>query len=147
MKFLIDECLTPELVVMAVAHGRFESTCVRNRGWSGSKDHVLVRHAVAEDFTIVTCNSVDFRGKGLGAIGGEHSKQEVHPGLICLNSESPLDLDLQRELFEIALDVLATEKEDLVNRALDLFHRTDGSIVVEIDDLAASAGGVEKSSQ
>ncbi|HEX7638656.1 MAG TPA: hypothetical protein VF457_09685 [Burkholderiaceae bacterium] len=46
-KFLIDECLTPELVELAVARGHFESTCVRNRGWAGTKDHVLIRRVVS----------------------------------------------------------------------------------------------------
>lgn len=36
-KLLIDECLSPELVQMAVDAGHGESTCVRNRGWVGKK--------------------------------------------------------------------------------------------------------------
>ena len=42
-KFLIDECLSPELAEMAVQRGHGESTCVRNRGWSGLKDYQLVQ--------------------------------------------------------------------------------------------------------
>lgn len=38
LRLLIDECLSPELVQLAVAAGHVGSTCVRNRGWSGVKD-------------------------------------------------------------------------------------------------------------
>jgi predicted nuclease of predicted toxin-antitoxin system len=53
LKFLIDECLSPELVSIAVSHGHYESTCVRNRGWAGTKDYALIEHVVNEDFTLV----------------------------------------------------------------------------------------------
>ncbi|MGE4242456.1 DUF5615 family PIN-like protein [Ramlibacter sp.] len=133
-KFLIDECLSPELVEAAVLRGHYESTCVRNRGWCGLKDHELIRHVVAEDLTLVTCNSIDFRGQGPGKLAGEHARLDVHAGLVCLNSESGLDLDLQIELFGIALDILDVEP-DLINRALDLFHREDGQIDFDLYDI------------
>jgi hypothetical protein len=69
-KFLIDECLWPGLVQMAREAGHWESTCVRDRGWSGSKDHQLIQHAVQEDYTLVTHNAVDFRGPPGGPVGG-----------------------------------------------------------------------------
>lgn len=134
-KFLIDECLSPELVAIAVANGHYESTCVRNRGWSGTKDHMLIQHVVNEDFTLVTCNSVDFRGGGPGNLSGEHAKQSLHAGLVCLNSECPLELDLQCDLFKIALEVIEAEGMDLVNMALDVFHKADGSVEYDIYDI------------
>ncbi len=137
-KFLIDECLSPELVGIAVARGHYESTCVRNRGWAGTKDYALIEHVVNEDFTLVTCNSVDFRGAGPGDLGGEHAKQELHAGLVCLNSEVPLDLDLQCDLFKLALETLEAEGVDLVNMALDVFHKADGSVECVIYDIPAS---------
>lgn len=133
-KFLIDECLSPELAVMAVQRGHVESTCVRNRGWSGLKDYQLIERVVAEDFTLVTCNSVDFRGRGPSALGGEHANQSIHAGLVCINSEVPLDLDLQLELFEVALGALEVEV-DLVNRAFDLLHHEDGGVAYDIYDI------------
>lgn len=136
-KFLIDECLSPELAEMAVEQDHPESTCVRNRGWSGLKDYQLIQRVVAEDLTLVTCNSVDFRGKGPGQLGGEHAHQDIHAGLVCLNSEGPLDLDLQRELFQVALDVLNGE-EDLVNKALDIFHQENGHVEYDIYDIPAA---------
>ena len=136
-KFLIDECLSPELAEMAVQRGHGESTCVRNRGWSGLKDYQLIQRVVAEDFTLVTCNSVDFRGKGPGELGGEHANLDIHAGLVCINSEVPLDLDLQLELFQAALEVLEAE-EDLVSKAFDLFHQENGQVDYDIYDIPAA---------
>ena len=64
-RFLIDECLSPELAQLAIDAGHGESTCVRDRGLAGTKDWKLIQHVVANDFTLVTCNSVDFRGVAL----------------------------------------------------------------------------------
>jgi len=68
MKFLIDECLTPRLRQIATARGHHESTCVRDRGWQGTPDRDLIGKVLAEDFTLVTNNSVDFRGSGPGSL-------------------------------------------------------------------------------
>jgi predicted nuclease of predicted toxin-antitoxin system len=68
-KLLIDECLSPELVAMAVAAGHVQSTCLRDRGWLGLKDWELIERVVAEDFTLVTHNARDFRGQGGDAPG------------------------------------------------------------------------------
>lgn len=133
-RFLIDECLTPELVPMAIQAGHVESTCVRDRGLAGTKDWKLIEHVVAGDFTLVTNNSVDFRGGGPGKLGGEHAKQPIHAGLVCLNSVHVLDLQRQLDLFQVALDELAT-MDDLVNQALEVFEKEDGSIEVEVYDI------------
>ena len=133
-RLLIDECLSPDLVELAIAAGHVESTCVRNRGLSGTKDWQLVEFAVANDFTLVTHNSVDFRGNGPGSLGGEHAKQSIHAGLICLNSARTMDLDRQCDLFKVVLQELET-MPDLVNQALDLFEMEDGSIELEIYDI------------
>ncbi|OZB75805.1 MAG: hypothetical protein B7X36_05345 [Thiomonas sp. 14-64-326] len=137
-RFLIDECLTPELVQMAIDAGHVESTCVRDRGLAGTKDWVLIEHVVAGDFTLVTHNSVDFRGGGPGKLGGEHARQPIHAGLVCLNSVHTLDLQRQLDLFQIALNELAA-MDDLVNQALEVFEREDGSIEVTIYDIPDAA--------
>lgn len=62
MKFLIDECLTPELVELARARGYGESTHVTWVGRAGAKDWQLLPFIVDNDWTFVTCNSYDFRG-------------------------------------------------------------------------------------
>ncbi|MDR3415253.1 MAG: DUF5615 family PIN-like protein [Nevskia sp.] len=73
-KLLIDECLSPKLVVLARAAGHHESTCVRDRGWQGQQDHTLMRNVVDEDFTLVTHNAIDFRGPGVPSLGGLHNR-------------------------------------------------------------------------
>ncbi|HEX2541501.1 MAG TPA: DUF5615 family PIN-like protein [Caldimonas sp.] len=135
-KFLIDECLSPELVDVALLAGHFESSCVRNRGWLGLKDRELIEKVVAEDFTLVTQNATDFRGGGPGKLSGQHAKQPVHAGLVCLDSHQGLDLDRQRKLFQIAIEQAETEG-DLVNKALEVFELEDGSVEVGIFDIPA----------
>jgi predicted nuclease of predicted toxin-antitoxin system len=132
-KFLIDECLSPELVEMAVAAGHVESTCVRDRGWSGKKDWELIQLVIAGDFTLVTNNAEDFRGGGKDKLGGEHARQEIHAGLVCLQSPR-MSPRKQRELFQFALDALAGVPE-LVNQALEVFEDDDGQVTVEIYDI------------
>ena len=134
LRLLIDECLSPELVELAVAAGYVGSTCVRNRGWAGTKDWKLIEYAVDNDYTLVTHNSVDFRGNGPGNLAGEHAKQPIHAGLICLNSAYAMDLNRQCDLFKVVLKELST-MQDLVNQALDLFELEDGSIEIEIYDI------------
>jgi Domain of unknown function (DUF5615) len=136
-KFLIDECLSPELVDLAINAGHYESSCVRNRGWLGLKDHELIERVVADNFVLVTQNATDFRGGGPGALGGEHARQPIHAGLVCLDSFHGLDLDRQRELFTEAI-AQAELEGDLVNKALEVFELEDGSIEVDIYDIPAT---------
>jgi hypothetical protein len=138
-KFLIDECLSPALRKIATARGHHESTCVRDRGWQGTPDHALMERVLAEDFTLVTNNSVDFRGAGSGSLSGLHSKTEIHAGLICLNAERGLDLDTQRALFAAALDLINESSFDLINKALELFLLEDGTLECSLYDLPAAA--------
>lgn len=133
-RLLIDECLSPELVQLAVAAGHAESTCVRNRGWAGTKDWQLIEYVVANDYTLVTHNSVDFRGQGPGNLGGEHAKQPIHAGLVCLNSALVMDLERQLDLFQLVLRELAS-MDDLVNQALEVFESEYGAVELEIYDI------------
>ena len=55
-----------------------------------------------------------------------------------MNSVRFLDLEPQRDLFQIALDQLATIN-DLVNQALKVFEEEDGSVEVVIYDIPESA--------
>jgi hypothetical protein len=127
-KFLIDECLSPSLVDDARAAGHTESTCVRDRGLAGTKDWHLMTLVIAEDFTLVTNNSKDFRGEGPGEPGGLHAKQPIHAGLVCLNCAAPggMDLDMQRELFQVALEQLEG-RNDIINQALEVTLEEDGA--------------------
>lgn len=126
-KLFIDECLTPELVQVAIDAGHLETTCVRDRGLQGTKDWELMTYIVTADLTLVTHNSRDFRGAGLANPGGLHSKQTIHAGLICLNSEIGMDFDRQIVLFGFALDALA-DMPDLINQVLEVTEAADGQV-------------------
>ncbi|HEY7837737.1 MAG TPA: DUF5615 family PIN-like protein [Terriglobales bacterium] len=60
MKFLIDECLSPDLVAVALGRGFGESSHVVWMGKAGCKDWALKRFILEGDWTLVTRNSVDF---------------------------------------------------------------------------------------
>ena len=62
MKFLVDECLSPDLVKLAHDRGHGESSHVVWRRLQGKKDWELKPFILDGDWTFVTRNSVDFRG-------------------------------------------------------------------------------------
>ena len=120
MKFLIDECLSPDLTKLAHARGYGESSHVVWLGRGGHKDWELMPLILQGDWTFVTKNSVDFRGSAdRPGAKGQYANVAIHAGLICLNGPPGMDLDMQLELFEKALDELASDA-DLVNHVLDL---------------------------
>ena len=121
MKLFIDECLSNELTKMAIERGYVESSSVTYRKLGGTKDWDLVPILVAGDFTLVTKNSVDFRGRA-DAPGekGLYKDVPIHAGLICLNGPVGMDLELQKELFGYALDELDRLGRDLVNTCLEV---------------------------
>jgi hypothetical protein len=90
---------------------------VGKRGW---KDWELKAVILDGDWTLVTKNSIDFRGPD-DAPGsrGQYADVALHAGLICLNGPVGMDLDLQLELFEAALDELDCDN-DLVNQVLEI---------------------------
>ena len=130
-RLLIDECLSPELVQLAIDAGHVESSCVRDRGRLGIKDWELMEYVIEEDFILVTRNAQDFRGAGPANPGGLHAVAELHAGLICLDSALELDFDLQQELFTHAL----AELPDLINQALEVYENEDGLISVNLYDI------------
>ena len=74
-RFLIDECLTGELVAVAKARG-YSAAYVPHIGKGGWQDWNLVPFAVENDYIIVTVNRRDFLK--------QHAKFDVHPGLVIL---------------------------------------------------------------
>ena len=62
VKFLIDECLSLDLVAVARGRGFVESSHVVWMGKAGWKDWELKPFILEGDWTLVTRNSVDFRG-------------------------------------------------------------------------------------
>jgi hypothetical protein len=143
LRLLIDECLSPDLVDLAVAAGHVQSTCLRDRGLLGTQDWTLIKHVLAEDFTLVTVNAQDFRGSGEDAPGGLYATTEMHAGLICLTSARRMDLNAQRELFEIALKELA-ELPNLINQVLEVTEEASGEVVITIYELPPSTSGHPK---
>ncbi|MGD0191314.1 MAG: DUF5615 family PIN-like protein [Rhizomicrobium sp.] len=132
MKFLVDECLSPELAVMARARGHGGSAHVTRIGKGGAKDWELMPIILAGRWTFVTKNSYDFRGpKHAPGTKGEYRKAALHAGLVCLNGPVGMDLDMQVELFGIALDELAADG-NLENQVLEvtLTNRDDTEVTV-----------------
>lgn len=120
MKFLIDECLSPELAKMARGNGYGETSHVVWMKLGGLKDWELKPIILEGDWTFVTKNSVDFRGpKDKPGTKGQYAGVAIHAGLICLNGPPGMGLDMQIELFEQALAELDND-HDLVNRVLEI---------------------------
>jgi Domain of unknown function (DUF5615) len=119
MKLLIDECLSPELAKLAQTRGHGESSHVVWLKKSGWKDWSLAAFITENDWTFVTKNSIDFRGPPSNpGSKGQYADVAIHAGLICLNGPEAMDLDLQLELFEHALDEIGSG--DLINQVLEI---------------------------
>ena len=120
MKLLVDECLSDELTKLAQRRGHAEASHIAWVGKRGWKDWELKAVILDGDWTLVTKNSIDFRGPD-DAPGsrGQYADVALHAGLICLNGPVGMDLDLQLELFEAARDELDCDN-DLVNQVLEI---------------------------
>lgn len=120
MKLLIDECLSPKLVTRARAEGFSGSSHIVWLGLAGRKDWELKTVIVDGDWTFVTKNAIDFRGPAeRRGSGGHYADLALHAGLVCLNGPVGMDLDMQLELFDVALERLVGDP-DLVNRVLEV---------------------------
>ena len=103
MRFLIDECLSPDLVAIARNRGFSQSMHVTWLGLTSKKDWAIVKRAVQDRYVLVTNNTIDFTS----LVGCE----KVHSGLVCLNvAPGFMNLEVQKRLFKYALDQLK-EKE------------------------------------
>jgi hypothetical protein len=132
MKFLVDECLSTDLVTLARERGHYESSHVLWIGKGGMKDWNLIRLIIDENWTLVTKNSYDFRGpRDAPGTKGQYAKVELHEGLVCLNASDGMDLDLQVDLFAHALEDLERDGE-LINMVLEvLFDAEGGSVSID----------------
>lgn len=120
-ELLIDECLSPDLVAVALAKGHGESSHVVWQGKAGWKDWELKSFILAGDWTFVTRNSVDFRGsENKPGSKGQYADVSLHAGLICINGPVQMDAELQSELFIVALDEIGGMGE-LINQVLEIF--------------------------
>jgi predicted nuclease of predicted toxin-antitoxin system len=108
VRFLIDECLTVDLVEVAAQAGH-EAQHVARVGKAGWKDWNVVRYAADGDFVLVTNNASDFRRL--------YAAQLLHAGLVILIPA--VDRVLQQRLFRTALDEFAILGEP-VNQVIEV---------------------------
>jgi predicted nuclease of predicted toxin-antitoxin system len=108
VRFLIDECLSVDLVAVAgeCGHGAQHVAHVGRAGW---KDWNVVRYAGEGDFILVTNNASDFRQL--------YAEQPLHAGLVIL--VPAVSRTVQRRLFKAVLDELAVIGEP-INRVLEI---------------------------
>jgi predicted nuclease of predicted toxin-antitoxin system len=126
VRFLIDECLSIDLVTVAGKSGH-EAQHVAHVGRAGWKDWNVVRYASDGDFVLVTNNASDFRQLYLA--------QPLHAGLIILIPV--VNRIMQQRLFKAALDLLAATGEP-VNRVLEVdLH--GGEVTLTLYDLPSAA--------
>ena len=117
-RFLIDECLSGELVVTAKARG-YDADYVPHLGKAGWQDWNLVRYAIDNDYIVVTLNRRDFLK--------QHAGLPLHPGLVILLPHAPDNRGQhQAKLFEKALAACANRNDDLINCLMEVL--TDGSV-------------------
>ena len=136
MKMLIDECLSPDLVNVALAEGYGESSHVVWLGKAGWKDWKLKSFILDGDWTFVTRNSVDFRGPAdRPGSKGQYADVLIHAGLICINGPVGMNAAVQSELFAVALAEVSVAGE-LVNQVLEIvLQELDGEIELYRYDL------------
>ena len=122
MKFLVDECLSPDLVAIARDRGFSLSMHVTWLGLTSRKDWTIVRRAVKDGYVLVTNNSTDFTP----LVG----RQDVHAGLVCLSVPPELmSLEVQKALFEYILDELAGEEP--VNEVVEIVLTVDRTVRID----------------
>ena len=119
MKFLIDECLSPNLAAIARNRGYPLSTHVTWLGLRAREDWALVRRAVADGYVLVTNERTDFTTL--------LEREPHHPGLVCITvAHGLMSLDVQTRLFEHAL--VRLEGQDIGGRVLEISLRADRTV-------------------
>ncbi len=117
MQFFIDECISPQIAAQLNASGHHVAVHPRDIGRRGDPDHVVLRHAIAEDRIIVTENARDFRG----LVG----REELHPGLIilpCVARDRCMELLQQAIAFLEAEAATSGESpaDHMINRVIEI---------------------------
>ena len=118
MKFLVDECLSPNLVTIAQDQG-YQATHVNWLGLSSKGDWAIVQRSVEDSYVIVTNNATDFKL----LIG----REEIHAGLVCLNiAPDRMSKKAQEDLFEYALKQLGGKEP--INEVLAITLNKNGKV-------------------
>lgn len=100
MRFLIDECLSPTLAILASDRGHDGSETVSGLKLRQATDAKLADRACEGGWVLVTRNAYDFRGKPKSpGLPGIYALRAGHPGLICLNADGAFRRDTQLALF------------------------------------------------
>ena len=108
LKFLIDECLSPELAGFA-RELEYDATHVNWVNLHRTRDDLIAIYAVSMDYVLVTNNGSDFKPI--------YRSLDVHPGLvIVLPSVRRVD---QLAMFEIVIKRLVSER-DIVNKLIEV---------------------------
>jgi predicted nuclease of predicted toxin-antitoxin system len=113
--FLIDECLSPDLVALAAARHHY-ATHVVYRGLQGKLDRDLMPAIQDGNFVLVISNGKDFLAL--------YAQVDLHPGLVII-IPGALGREMQLEFFRRVLDVVEP-MSDLVNKVIEVF--SDGSV-------------------
>jgi predicted nuclease of predicted toxin-antitoxin system len=132
VRFLIDECLSVDLVSVAGQAGH-DAQHVAHIGRAGWKDWNIVRYGRDGDFVLVTNNASDFRRLC--------AAQPLHAGLIILIPV--VDRTLQRKLFRAALDELDVIGEP-INRVLEIDLDGDEMTLALYDWPSADTHGADR---
>jgi predicted nuclease of predicted toxin-antitoxin system len=127
VRFLIDECLTIELVREAQRAG-YEAHHVAHLGKASWKDWTIRDYALKGDFTFVTNIASDFRRL--------YGATDVHPGLVILVPN--VLQETQVLLFREAIKRLA-QCGNIVNKVLEVDVRKQ-EITLTMYDFPATKG-------
>ena len=131
MRFLVDECLSVELVTVATEAG-YEAHHVAHVGKAGWKDWNVLRHACENDFVLVTNNAADFRKL--------YVEESLHAGLVILIPNVPVDL--QKRLFKSAVNKLTAHGEP-INHVLEV-DLDGGDVMFDLYELPMATQRREK---
>jgi len=116
--FLIDECLSLDLVALAHSRGH-HATHISFRDLQGTEDPDLLPIIHAESFVLVTNNARDFLKL--------YRREALHPGLIIL-VPGGIGGRSQARLFGLALDHVEP-KTDLTNKVVEV--TADGAVHIK----------------
>jgi predicted nuclease of predicted toxin-antitoxin system len=108
MKFLIDECLTIDLVLTANQEG-YEAQHVARVGKAGWKDWNVAKYARVGEFILVTNNACDFLRL--------YAAELLHPGLVVIIPN--VGRLVQQQIFKVAIEVFK-EKGEPINQVLEI---------------------------
>lgn len=117
IRFLIDECLSPELAVTAKQQG-YEGAHVRQLQPGSPPDCALTRVALEREDIIVTNNARDFRRL--------YARLATHPGLVIILPSLAIGLQITRSTEVIAF---IENQPTVIDQMVTV--RRDGRITIE----------------